>query len=380
MGRLQRFAVKARSARGAVALGGAAVLAVGLAQATGTLAQTTAQRTATLPLASANYFPTPLTSWVTCVTDPDGDPAWNRRARISWAPVQGATGYRMELVRKENGQVWRTQDVPATQTSIGDIADSDRLVLYARVRTINNSAVSSGYTSSNTGLSFKNWVNLRTECENDSRPSLPNQQSWENQKAWTPGTMFRMAGAQGGLVSLLSEMEPEEEAAALAPESELTTLEEAAKEAPATTEASTSSEESSAAGTTEEAPATSTSTERPSTSVQTSAPRSTTTRTSTPSSTPRSTQTSTSAPSTSTSAAPVRRTAGVGDDAIAVGTSFAQLDEVGGDTQVTVSSGGAEVCTVPVPGATRIENSGGTLEVTVAGETYRVDTSTCEVS
>lgn len=409
MGRLQRFAVKARSARGAVALGGAAVLAVGLAQASGTLAQSDAVRTATLPLASANYFPTPLPATeLRCSTG-----GASTRVDFSWdAPaLPGNYQYMITVFNGDNQSVKEGPKYQAERTYRVSWDYNGGGTYHAEVRVVNLDGgtpriVSSGYLRHAFYHNNLNW----NWCTGD--PWRQDNQPWENQKAWTPGTMFRTAAPQGGLVSLLSEMEPEVEAAALASEPELTTLEDAAKEAPATTqastpssstaaqasetpsketnstEASTSSEESSIAGTTGEAATTSTSVERPSTSVPTSTPRSTMTRTSTPSSMPRSTQTSTSVETSTsasatwatTSAAPVRRSAGVGDDPIAVGTSFAQLDELGGDTQVTVFSGGAEVCTVPVPGATRIETAGGTLEVTIAGETYRVDTSTCEVS
>ena len=60
MGRFQQLRAKAISLRGAIAIGGALVIAASMAQASGTLAQSTELREAKAGIATQNYFPTPL--------------------------------------------------------------------------------------------------------------------------------------------------------------------------------------------------------------------------------------------------------------------------------------------------------------------------------
>jgi len=63
-----------------------------------------------------------------------------------------------------------------------------------------------------------------------------------------------------------------------------------------------------------------------------------------------------------------------------VGTNFARLDEVDGQPQLVVStSGGTQVCTADLPGATRIPSAAGRLTVTVDGRTRTVDAATCAI-
>lgn len=60
MSRLQRIRRQAMSIRGGIAVVGAFALALGVTQSAGPLAAPDLVRTAKVPIASANYYPTPL--------------------------------------------------------------------------------------------------------------------------------------------------------------------------------------------------------------------------------------------------------------------------------------------------------------------------------
>src|SRR5690625_1688320 len=60
MSRLQRIRKQAMSLRGGIAVVGALAVAAGLTQTTGTIAAPDLERTAKVPIATANYYPTPL--------------------------------------------------------------------------------------------------------------------------------------------------------------------------------------------------------------------------------------------------------------------------------------------------------------------------------
>lgn len=186
--RLSVLRSKVPSKRALLALGGgAAMVAAGIAQTTGTMAGSTDTSLAYVSqIASENFFPTPLTTSVTCTTVEPGT-ITTRRAQISWPAVPGATGYRLEIVKFSDNSVNQSYDLPAGTLS-RNISDSDRIGhLYARVRTMNGPAVSFGYTVSNTGLSFKDWVSGRTECEQATSTNVANE-TWEDSSAWTPGS------------------------------------------------------------------------------------------------------------------------------------------------------------------------------------------------
>ncbi|MGB3696945.1 MAG: hypothetical protein WBA05_05880 [Gordonia sp. (in: high G+C Gram-positive bacteria)] len=187
---------KLPSKRALLTVGGAtALVAAGIVQTTGTMAAPTDGVSASVSkIASQNFFPTKLTSSVTCSTS--GGTLTQKRANISWSAVAGATGYRLEIVRRSDGAVRQSYDV--TGTSYNGISDSSRDGgLYARVRTMNSGAISSGYTVSNTGMSFKDWVSGRTECEGSTGTNLANQ-SWEDSSDWEPASiqMFGRAAPQ----------------------------------------------------------------------------------------------------------------------------------------------------------------------------------------
>lgn len=403
MSRLQRLRDRALTLRGALSLGGAVVVTASMSQVAGTLAAPAVVRTAKMPVASGNYYPTPLTTSVTCTTTYTG---WitGRRAEISWAAVPGATGYRMELIRKDNGSVWSTKDVDAPSTSVGDISDSDRHGLYARVRTKNGSVVSSGFTVSNTGMSFKDWVSGRTECEGGSGTSLPNQ-PWENSSTWTPGTttFARQPMALGGM---LNEVPLEESAETLPPEGTLTALEEELATAQETSAQSTTATsqftEPSSSTPSDTTPATTAAGDDPtaSTTVPTEVPAGTTesstagssttapttvvsTRTTAASTTPRSTTTVSANAATST--ATTTQAAPTTSSTVPVAAGPVALPgggeaEIVGGTRLVVSDGSAPVCTATVREGSTLKMRGGVLELTDAGGTHTVNQETCELT
>ena len=401
MGRFQQLRAKAISLRGAIAIGGALVIAASMAQASGTLAQSTEQREAKAGIATQNYYPTPLTAWVTCTTDPAPDLVnhTSRRARIDWAPVPGATGYRVDLVNDTTGEV-DPRVVPADTTTIADVVAPRAFLQYARgllirVRTINGDAVSSGYTTAPTKAQAKDQASGRTECEGSSGPSVPNA-PWENQYDWDPGVIPFATGPSPSIFGALFD-EDTDLLGNLPEGGELTSLDDAALDAsPESAEQATAPPRSTPTSPTPSNPASSRSTSAPTspgaTSVGEGATESapsmpaTTSSPTVPATSAAATSSSEkSTPSSSTPAAPSTTAqqsvrAGVGDGPIAVGSSQARLDEVDGRTRLSVTRGGSEVCTAEVDRARRIESSGGVLTVTVSGRTSQVDLETCELT
>lgn len=400
MGKFQQLRAKALSLRGGIAVGGALVMAVGMAQATGTLAQDVEVREAKAGLATENFFPTPLVTNVSCNTH--GSPIGSRRARVSWDPVDEATGYRLEILvwnaNDPNTTIRQEYEVGSATTSVSNIRDSNREVLYARVRTLNGPAVSSGYATPPERISFKDYLTGRTECENTGHPTLLNQ-PWENQHDWDPDVIPFAAGPSpsifgalfDGGADLLGEL-PEGD--------ELTSLDEATVDvAPTTSEktaaspSSTRSSEETAPSPSQSSPFTTAATSSGTTSARETVAESSTSVPATTSSPPQATSSATVPPSsvqstpsssptptaTSTTAqVPVR--AGVGDGPIAVGASQARLEEVDDQARLIVTRGGSDVCAAEVGGASRIESSDGLLTVTVSGRTKSVDLETCELT
>ena len=402
MGRFQQLRVKALSLRGAIAVGGALVMAVSMTQVAGTLAAPDEVREAKAGIATQNYFPTPLTSSVTCTTDPNHplNPA-ARRARIDWEPVPGATAYRVDLVHDNNGSVVsHTVNAPVTRLS-GVVAPRQGVPARSwgyliRVRTINGDAVSSGYTTSAQKAQAKASVASQTECEGSSGPSVPNE-VWENEHAWTPDLIpFAVEPIPSIFAALFDDDASQDLLGELPEGGELTSLDDAAFDtAPATSEAATSAP-SSTPPTTPSSPASSETTTAPTTnsgasaslttaarstsaSATTSSPQQTASSAGATPSTKATTSSSTPAATTTVTTVPPTVSARVGDDPIAVGTSKARLDDVDGQTQLIITRNGSQVCTADVDGASRIDSSGGELTVTVSGRTKPVDLESCKV-
>lgn len=178
------------SKRAALALGGVIATIVGVSATTDTMAASTDSSTATASqIATQNFFPTPLAASLTCSTTPHGAfEITKRRVTYSWPAIAGVTGYRLEIINRSDGaSVLQTYDYNQSTTTSGEVSDSSRKGIYARLRTLNNGAVSSGYTVSNSGASFKDYVSGRTECEGTTGTNLANQ-TWENQAGWTPSS------------------------------------------------------------------------------------------------------------------------------------------------------------------------------------------------
>lgn len=401
MGRFQKLRGSKRSIRGIIAACGAVLVAASMAQTTGTLADPVETRTATMGVATQNYFPTPLTAWVTCTTDPNNWDLASRRARIDWAPVAGATGYILELVQWNSNNpdtaVRQTFNVGANQTQVSGIVDRQREQLYARVRTVNGPAISSGYTTPRERISFKAWIGSQTECENTGHSSVPNQ-PWENQNTWSLGSNLTASTPGASIFAALFDEDASRDVLGELPEGDaLTTLDEVAlDEAP-----TPSMVESTVPSSTRPGPSTSARESAPSATPQSSSAQATsdvaTTKSSTsqatrsssptvtsllpePSPTQAETSPSSSVPTPATTTTTPSVKARVGDSPIPVGESFARLEDIDGRTHLVVTRGGTEVCSANVDGASRIEEVNGELTVTVAGRTSTVDIGTCELT
>lgn len=399
MSRLQRIRKQAMSLRGGIAVAGALAVAVSLTQAAGTMAAPDLERTAKVPIATANYYPTPLTANVRCNTTGTNWWAPGKRAEVSWDAVPGATGYILELVvwdeNDPNETVRQTFHRDANTRTVSDIEDSEREQLYARVRTKNGPAVSSGYATPPQRISYKSISTRRTECENTGHPTLPNDDRWENDQSWSPevesfGIGQPLVNALRGVSAEADGIEDELAAAA--------TLDDAAAE-PSTAEAS----EAKPVETTTAATGTSTSVPRTSSStVPTTAPAERSTNSSSSTSAPSSPSATSPSPSTSratssteaTSTAPTTTRATTTSTTVrATSTSTTEASTVTpvalpgggeaklvGETTLVISDDEGQVCSATVREGSTLKVRSGVLEVTDTRETREVDPQTCELT
>lgn len=394
MGRFQQLRAKAISLRGAIAIGGALVMAASMAQASGTLAQSAELREAKAGIATQNYFPTPLVSNVRCSTN------WDKsRVTITWDPPTGvpASGnsyqYRLYL-QQDQGGAYREDLGIQSGTSILLSVNSERRGkgLFLRVHTVNGPAESSGWRSQ--GMNTRPNIDYFYGCSGNN-DNVDNA-NWEDKYDWDSGVVPFATGPSPSIFGALFD-EDADLLGDLPEGGELTSLDDAALDAsPERAEQATTPLSSTPTSPTPSNPASSRSTSAPTSPGATSVGKGTTeSAPSMPATTSSPTVPATSAaatsssekstPSSSTPAAPssspqqsVR--AGVGDGPIAVGSSQARLDEVDGRTRLSVTRGGSEVCTAEVDGASRIDSSGGVLTVTVSGRTSPVDLETCELT
>lgn len=400
MGRFQQLRAKALSLRGAIAIGGALVIAASMAQASGTLAQSTELREAKAGIATQNYYPTPLVSNIWCTHS--GVWGSRRDATVHWdPPALGSPNdyeYRV-LVLKDNEVDQVHTDRVTTDTSWRFSGGSNGSSYRIRVYTINTAsgapdtdrAQSTGYESSTIHRSLGTDI----YCTDQSWGDAPNQ-PWENQHDWDPDVIPFATGPSPSIFGALFD-EDADLLGNLPEGGELTSLDDAALDAsPESAEQATAPPRSTPTSPTPSNPASSRSTSAPTspgaTSVGEGATESapsmpaTTSSPTVPATSAAATSSSEkSTPSSSTPAAPSTTAqqsvrAGVGDGPVAVGSSQARLDEVDGRTRLTVTRGGSEVCTAEVDGASRIESSGGVLAVNVSGRTSQVDLETCEVT
>lgn len=368
-----------KSWRTAVAIVGVAALAVTLGQSVSTLANPNeAVSTDGSQIATGNFFPTPLVTNVRCETNaPWYDSVAGRRADVSWNAVPGATGYILELVQWDstnpNATVRHTFTRNAGETSVTGIADSGRHVLYARVRTVNGTAVSSGYATPPQRISWKdNWTG-RTECENTSHPGVPNQ-PWENTTSWDPESPAPasalgetgMAAQRSALAAELDQTD-EEPAGMIA---EAREGESGETRAPAADETIEAVSPSSTTPATARPPVTprSSATAVPSPSTST---RSSTTAKSTPA--PASSRPSTSASTTTTTTT----TQPPNEKVRLPGGGQAEIFD---GTKLVVSGTGAPPCSVTVRRGSTLDVRDGVLEVADLVESRAVDLESCELS
>ena len=370
MSRLQRIRKQAMSLRGGIAVAGALAVAVGLTQVAGTMAAPDLEpRTAKVPIATANYYPTPLATNVRC--DNSGTPGF-RYATVSWdppAPVAGepSVAYRYRVDRVDNnGNLRSTEETSGTSTGrfrTGATNRSERVRIYT-IHPDNRTIVSSGYIS-HTIHSATVWD---TYCSGDPRYDALNE-PWENYQNWSPEAQSFRVGQP--LISALQGRAVDadgidDEMAAGA------TLDDAAAEPSQAGAPNTRSGEARTA-------ATSTSSQLSGTSSSTApttalAERSTTSSSSTSvPTTARTTTTSTTAPAATNSttvavvATPVRLPGG------------GEAEIVGG-TKLIVTETGAPECTARVREGSTLQVRDGALEVTDALGTRVVDPESCELS
>lgn len=347
------------SLRSTLAVAGVAVVTLGISQTASTQAAFTNNATATVStLATANYFPTPLTPAVNCYTDPD---RWydltSNRANLSWTAVAGATGYYVRLVKRSNGALYREYNVPASQTSITGIStvSPSREAVYAYVHTKNGPAVSTGWTGANKTISYKDGVSNRTECESSASPSQANQ-PWENQTTWTPVTgAAGQASFKQSFGNPIGNTDGTGETPAAAPSATTTNP-------PTSTSAPTTSP--------------TTSRPAPTTPDVTTTPPATTTSTTTPSATAPSETSQATTTTASTTSRPAVSPVDLGDGLTA------KLVDRGGVRTVMIVSDGTEQCSAEVSHAEALDNGGnGKLIVTDSdGNVHYVDTSNCSIS
>lgn len=399
MSRLQRIRKQAMSLRGGIAVAGALAAAVSLTQVAGTMAAPDLEWTAKVPIATANYYPTPLTASVTCETTYTGLLP-GRRAKVSWEAVPGATGYRVDLVHSNTGEV-KSEFVPAPTTQLPDVVAPYSTAFpvanwaYSiRVRTINGPAMSSGYTTAPERAESKSTITDRTECDGSSGPSVENM-GWEDNQSWSPevesfGIGQPLVNALRGVSAEADGIEDELAAAA--------TLDDAAAE-PSTAEAP----EAKSAETTTAATGTSTSVPRTSSSTApTTAPAERSTSSSSSTSAPPSSKATSPSPSTTraSSSAAATPTAPSTTRAAATSTTVpvtststteamtvtpvalpggGEAKLVGGTTLV-VSDDDGPVCSATVREGSTLKVRSGVLEVTDTRETREVDPQTCELT
>lgn len=362
----------------AIATVGVAAMAVTLGQSVSTLANPNeAVSTEGSQIATGNFFPTPLTSEVRCQTTGGGNLV-ARRAEVSWNAVPGATGYILELVQWDsnnpNATVRQTYTRSASETSLSGIQDTGRNVLYARVRTVNGPAVSSGYATPPQRISWKDIFG-RTECENTGHPGVPNQ-PWENTSEWNPalpapaaaGLQVVMAVQRSAPVADVEQPDdssPEIVAApgekTLGETSDSTTEQTTVVTSPSLTTPAPAQQSATSRSSSPPAPSRS-ATARSSTTAA-SAPTPTSTRAS--SSSPQTV--ATTGPTTSVPSAPVRLPGG-GEAEIVDGTTL------------VVSGKGEPRCSVKVREGSSLEVRGGILTVFDPVETRVVDPESCELS
>lgn len=362
-----------RARRGVAALAGAVAVAASLTQVVGTMAAPVAVRTATLPISTANYFPTPLPAWISCFHDTS--PFGYSLVEISWGSAGPGMKYHVRVWRGDNSSniVHSSFTTGTTFRYRGEsTAVSDRVA----ISTVN---IASGGTDetrvrSSGAVSHTVYVvsRLTTRCSGEPRYDMPNQ-PWENQEAWTPpATGFTAAPAPlRMLIALAEEGETDVLAEPMPTDAPVGELADATPITTPTTEGSPEPTSPLEPGTTIS------SVIPPPTSGGESPASGETTTTGSPGSTPAPDE---GPAGTSTSAVSSAPSAGIGDGPISIGTAEARLDEVDGEPQVIVSAGGVQVCTVTVPGATTIEESGGSVKVTGDGRERYVDIDDCEIA
>ncbi|AWH92868.1 hypothetical protein A6035_12610 [Dietzia lutea] len=330
-----------------------AAVAASMTQVVGTMAAPAAVRTATAPISTANYFPTPLPDRIAC-SDATSD-AGDSVVDIAWASAGPGMTYLVRVTRADTGD-----PITATvteETSFRYRGQGAGATDRVSVSTVNTASGPTDETRVRSSGSVSHLVSVEsdvaTRCSGGPLYDDPNQ-PWENQAEWTPPAA---AGAPAPEAEAAADHYPESTSAAEAAD---------AADAPAPGDAGESSTTSPSPTSAAPTPALPTTTAAPAPS------------TSTPAGSPSPTSTA-SADDAPAAGEPATR-AVLGGDPITVGEVQVRLDEINGEPHVIVAADGSRVCTAAVPGATAIENVGGVLTVTGGGPDRTVDTATCEVT
>ena len=392
MNRFQRIRKQAMSLRGGIAVAGALAVAVSLTQVAGTMAAPDLEpRTAKVPIATANYYPTPLPDTnISC----RNSGTLNLKATFSWEAPSLPGNYRYRVTVWDGDEVKAGPWVQDNRERPLNWNYEDRGTYHIAVQVINyengvDNATSSGELRRALWHDGLNRVN----CTGD--PWRVANQPWENSQSWSPGAETLGIGqplvnalrggaveADGAEEKLLAdatldeagEASPRVEASegrSVEPSSAVTSTSPSASRTssspaptPAPAERSTTSSSSTSAPSSPSATSPS-----PSTSRATSS----TTATSTAPATTRATTTSTTVPATSTSTSEATTVTPVA----LPGGGEAKLV---GEATLVISDDEGQVCSATVREGSTLKVRSGVLEVTDARGTREVDPQTCELT
>ncbi|MDI9917167.1 hypothetical protein [Rhodococcus sp. IEGM 1379] len=183
---MRRARTRMKSLRSLIAIGGAAAMALGVAQATGTMANPAdAVNSTGAQVATGNFYPTPLPSTASCG---NSGTAGFRSATISWPSAGAGMKYRVVVVRNNNEIMSDT-----FETGLNKKFNFSRTAqtFIARVYTVN---IASGATDA-TRKTSSGWIGqgIYTSTTSDTYCSggLSNwavNELWEDTNIWDPTT------------------------------------------------------------------------------------------------------------------------------------------------------------------------------------------------
>ncbi|OYD66698.1 hypothetical protein [Rhodococcus sp. OK302] len=354
---MRRARTRMKSLRSLIAIGGAAAIALGVAQATGTLAVSTdAVNSTGAQVATGNFFPTPLPASIDC--DTSGTANWDAKAKVTWPSAGAGYGYKITLSLNATGT---DEVIYQTGTSLGPFRMYDYVGAWNNTGPVNSKSyrvfvqtvhIASGSTwetrqvsSGSVSWTVFSFSTNSTHCTGSG--FRVDNQGWENNTTWDPTTPDPNGSAARGMAPEAFEMDVEQGLTA-DPEVKGTTT-----QVPTTTPA-----------------APTTSTQTPTTTPTTEVPTTTTTESATP------TTTTTVAPATTTTTTTPPKPPVVALSAPEVSTSGATATLVqtdAGAAVVVTDSAGDEISSTAVSSSAELKwDSNGQLWIVDGGNIYRV--------